>query len=72
MINRFYMLQSSSKANIEMDPLDSPDRRESVISVNFTPGTTGSGKESDEDRVRSEYGVGMLATYTVSWGIKPC
>lgn len=53
MINRFYMLQSSSKANIEMDPLDSPDRRESVISVSFTPGTIGSGKESNEDRVKS-------------------
>lgn len=64
------MLQSSSKANTEMDPLDSANRRVSVILASFTTGAMGSGKEPDEVRVRSEYGDGLLSTSAVSWDIK--
>lgn len=36
-----------------MGPLDSPNRRVSVILASFTIGAVGSGEEPDEDRVRS-------------------
>lgn len=41
-----------------MGPLDSANRRVSVILASFTTGAMGSGKEPDEVRVRSEYGDG--------------
>lgn len=58
------------KEGKNMYPLDSPNRRVSVILASFTTGATGSGKEPDEDRVRTEYGAGLLSTCVVPWGTK--